>query len=151
MDKIKIIFLAANPESTTHLKLDEEIHAITEKIRLSEHRDYLEIISHWATRADDLLQALNLHKPQIVHFSSHGNRNGQILLVDNSGNARPVSTKALKALFTTLKDNIRLVVLNACDSRIQAEAIAEVIDFAIGMNAAIEDQAAIVFALLRSH
>jgi hypothetical protein len=146
MDKIKIVFLAANPENTTHLKLDEEIRAITEKIRMADYRDRLEIISLWAVRADDLIQALNQHKPHIVHFSSHGDRNGQILLVDRNGNAKPVSAEALKALFTTLKDNIRVVVLNACNSRILAEAITEVIDFAIGMNSEIEDQAAIVFS-----
>jgi hypothetical protein len=44
------------------------------------------------------------------------------------------------------KDNIRVVVLNACFSRPQAAAITEVIDCAIGMNSAIGDKAAIVFA-----
>jgi hypothetical protein len=39
-----------------------------------------------------------------------------------------------------------VVVLNACFSRPQAEAIVEVIDCAIGMNKAIGDEAAIVFA-----
>jgi hypothetical protein len=38
------------------------------------------------------------------------------------------------------------VVLNACFSRPQAEAIVDVIDCAIGMNRAIGDEAAIVFA-----
>jgi len=30
MDKIKVLFLAANPANTNRLKLDEEIRAITE-------------------------------------------------------------------------------------------------------------------------
>jgi hypothetical protein len=49
-------------------------------------------------------------------------------------------------LLTTLKDNIRIVVLNACYSRPQAEAIVETIDCAAGMKKAIGDDAAIVFA-----
>jgi hypothetical protein len=140
------VFLAANPAATNQLRLDEEIRAITEKIRVSEHRDMLELTSMWATRPDDLLQALNQHRPHIVHFSGHGSSTGEIILVDNSGNPKPVTTQALKALFTTLKDNIRVVVLNACYSQLQARAITEVIDCAIGMNAAIGDKAAIVFA-----
>ena len=58
----------------------------------------------------------------------------------------PSSKAALKQLFTTLKDNIRVVVLNACYSQPQAEAITEVIDCAVGMNQAIGDDAAITFA-----
>jgi hypothetical protein len=138
--------MAANPEGTSHLKLDEEIRAITGKIRASEHRDLLELVSVWAVRADDLLQFLNLHKPHIVHFSGHGSPTEEIFVLDSSGRAKPVSTAALKALFTSLKDNIRIVVLNACYSRAQAEAITEVIDFAIGMKAVISDTAAAIFA-----
>ncbi len=144
--KVVSVFLTANPVATSRLRLDEEIRAITEKIRLSEHRDAVELISMWATRPDDLLQALNQYHPHIVHFSGHGSPTGEIILVDNVGNHKPVTTRALKALFASLKDNIRIVVLNACYSELQAQAITEVVDCAIGMNAAIGDSAAIVFA-----
>lgn len=146
MNKIKTLFLAANPKQTNQLALDEEIREITQKIRMSEGRDLLDVISSWAVRPDDLLQYLNEYKPQIVHFSGHGSSNGELILVDNIGNAKPVSPEALKALFITLKDNIQIVILNACYSRIQGEAINEVIDYVVGMNKAIGDEAAIVFA-----
>jgi CHAT domain len=144
--KLRALFLAANPQSTIRLALDEEIRQITQKIRLSEGRDVLEVVSQWAVRPGDLLQYLNQYKPQIVHFSGHGTAGGEIVLVNSAGAAQPVSAGALKALFSTLKDNIRLVVLNACYSRPQGAAINESIDFVIGMNTSIGDQAAIVFA-----
>lgn len=146
MSKTKVLFLAANPLQNNILSLDEEIRAITEKIRLSDHRDSLDLISRWAVRPDDLLQILNELKPHIVHFSGHGTSGGEIYLADNSRNAHPVSASALQRLLSTLKDNIRLVVLNACYSKIQAEAITNVIDCAIGMNAPVRDDAAIIFA-----
>lgn len=146
MEIQKVLFLAANPKGTTPLHLDEEVRAITQKIRSAEYRDTLQLYSVWALRPDDLLQYLNEHHPQIVHFSGHGSQAGEILLADEHGDAKPVSAKALQALFTTLKDNIRLVVLNACYSKIQAQAIAEIIDCVIGMNTAIGDKAAIIFA-----
>lgn len=146
LNKIKILFVAANPTSTSRLQLDEEIRAITEKIRAAEHRDLLELVSIWAVRPDDLLQSLNQHKPQVVHFSSHGSKAGEIILLDNRGAARPVSVEALKALFTTLRDNVQVVFLNACYSQPQAKAITSVIDCAVGMNNKIMDGAAIVFA-----
>jgi len=146
MDRITILFLAANPASTGKLMLDEEIRVITEKIYASEYRDYLKVESYWAIRPDDLLQSFNRYKPHIVHFSGHGSQAGELILVDSNRSPKPVSTQALKALFTTLKDNIQVVILNACYSRLQAEAIIEVINCAIGMNEAIGDEAAIIFA-----
>jgi hypothetical protein len=65
---------------------------------------------------------------------------------DKTGTSKPVSTAAMRALFRTLKDNIRLVVLNACYSEAQAQAIVENIDCAVGMSTEIGDQAAIIFA-----
>jgi CHAT domain-containing protein len=144
MNKIKVLFLAANP--LKNLNLDVEVRSITEKIRASEHRDYLQLIPALAVRPDDLLQLLNEHKPHILHFSGHGNNSGEIILADNNGLPKAVSVRALKALMTTLKDNIQIVILNACYSKEQATAITEVINCAIGMNAAINDPAAIIFA-----
>lgn len=144
--KIKVLFFAANPMITARLQLDEEIRLIEEKIRLADHRDSLELFPKLAARPDDLLQELNRYKPQIVHFSAHGQPTGEITLVDQGGFPKFVSPQAIRALFTTLKDNIRVVMLNACYSYTQAAAITEVIDCAIGMNDAIGDRAAIVFA-----
>lgn len=144
--KIKVLFFASNPFDTNRLKLDEEIRSITMKIRATEYRDSLELLSSWATRADDLLQALNMHKPEIVHFSGHGNEKGEIVLTDDYGHSKPVSQEALLALFKTLRDNIRIVVINSCNSNIYAQTLTEVIDCTIGMQSSINDYSAILFA-----
>src|SRR5262245_29569300 len=170
MDKVKVLFLAANPAGTQPLQLDEEIRQITAKVRASEHRDSLELVSRWAVRPDDLLQALLEEKPHIVHFSGHGRSATEpglrgapdnlrrdlgvessppaaaLVLLDNQGHPKPVSQEALVHVFKTLKDNVRVVLLNACWTRPQAEAIARTIDYTIGMNRAVGDEAAIVFA-----
>jgi CHAT domain-containing protein len=145
MTSVKCLFLAANPAGMPRLSLDREIREITAKIRSSEYRDALQLVSEWVMRPDDLLQMLNVHKPQIVHFSGHGTAAGEIVLVDDNGIHKPVSIAAIRALFTTLKDNLRLVILNACYAETQARAITEVIDCAIGMDEAISDEAAITF------
>jgi hypothetical protein len=144
--KSKILFIASNPNDLTQLNLDEEIRSITMKIQAAEYHDVLDLISIWAVRPDDLLQQLNIHKPNVVHFSGHGSKVGELVLMDDQHQTKKVAPDALKALFSTLKDNIRLVVLNACYSKTQAEAISEVIDCVVGMNTSIGDQAAITFA-----
>jgi hypothetical protein len=146
METIRVLFVSANPVGTVPLKLDEEVREIEAKIRAAEHRDSLELITKWAARPDDLLQSLNEHKPHVVHFSGHGSSTEEIILLDRLGEPKPVSTDALVALFRVLKDNIRVVLLNACFSRAQAEAITGEIDCAIGMTRAIGDNAAIIFA-----
>lgn len=146
MEKIRILFVAANPIDTPSLKLDEEVREIEAKIRAAELRESLELITKWAVRPDDLLQSLNQHKPHVVHFSGHGSSTEEIILLDKLGKPKPVSKEALVSLFRNLKDNIRVVLLNACFSRPQAEAITGEIDCAIGMTRAIGDDAAIIFA-----
>src|SRR5215831_11474250 len=146
MEKIKILFVSANPAGAQQLKLDQEAREIEAKIRAADHRDSLELITKWAVRPDDLLQSLNQHRPHIVHFSGHGSPTEEIVLLDKLGESKPVSKEALVHLFRALKDNIRVVVLNACFSRPQAEAITGEIDCAIGMMRAIGDNAAITFA-----
>jgi len=146
MDKIKVLFLSANPVATPKLQLDEEIRQIGIKLRAAEYRDAFDFVPRFAARPDDLLQALLEHKPEIVHFSGHGSAAQQLIFVDDQGNEKPVTKEALVHLFRTLKDNIRLVLLNACSTRPQAEAIAETIDCTIGMRKPIGDEAAIVFA-----
>jgi len=146
VNNIKALFLTANPTGTSPLALAEEMREINEKVYASELREQLKLVSEWAVRPDDLLQALNRYRPQIVHFSGHGSNAGELLLMGSEGFPRPIHVQTLKAVFKTMKDNIRLVVLNACYSKIQAEAIRQEIECVIGMNNKISDEAAITFA-----
>jgi tetratricopeptide (TPR) repeat protein len=146
-DKVKVLFLAANPvDADTRLRIGEEIREIGEKISLGTLRDRLELVSEWAVRDSDLQVVLMRHKPDIVHFRGHGRRTSGIMLEDEDGNCKVVNKKALSDLFAILKDNVRVVVLNACYAKDQAQALTRTIDFTIGMNGGIEDRAAIVFA-----
>lgn len=144
--KIKILFLAANPNDTTRLRLDEEVRAIDQSLRLAQYRDVFTLEQAHAVRFSDLQGLLMRYQPHVVHFSGHGSRDGKIILEDESGQAQTVSARALSTMFSLLKDNIRCVVLNACYSEVQGKAIAESIDCVVGMSTAIGDQAAINFA-----
>ena len=63
------------------------------------------------------------------------------------GQPQPVSRSALVDVLRSCDEgNLRLVVLNACDTRPQAEALTEVVDCVVSMNRTITDRAAIKFA-----
>ena len=145
-ETITVLFLAANPLDQAELRLDEEVRSIGEMIRKAEHRDAVRLESRWAVRPLDVLQAINECRPGIVHFSGHGSNQDEIIFQDNSGNSKPVSKEAIVQTLAAASDDIQLVFFNACYSRGQAEAVVTHIPAAIGMNAAIGDNAARVFA-----
>jgi hypothetical protein len=144
---IGLLFVAANPQDSTRLRLDAEIREIDQALRLSEFRGRFDIEQHWAVRFRDLQSALLRHKPHIVHFSGHGTELSEIVLEDDQGHPYTVPPDVLARLFSLLKDNTRCVILNACYSEPQAEAIADHIDIVIGMRTAISDNGAISFAV----
>jgi hypothetical protein len=146
-NKIKVLFLAADPFRTgAPLRLDEEVRAIDQAIRRGTARDTLELVPHFATRTTDLQDALMRHAPQIVHFAGHGNAPGVIYLGDEQGRPHAVGKEALRGLFGILKDSVKVVVLNGCDTLSTVEALSEVVDYTIGMSRPISDESAIVFA-----
>lgn len=151
MRKVKILFFAADPFSAppygraARLKLDEDIRQIREKVRASEHRGVLEFDLRSAARPDDLIQALNEVQPDVVHFSGHGRSEGLVLMDPEGRHPHNVGSEALHQLFLACRGNIQVVVLNACSSLPQAEAIAGIVGCAIGLRGEISDAAAITF------
>ncbi|MGI5179577.1 CHAT domain-containing protein [Dactylosporangium sp. CA-152071] len=144
--KVRVLMLAANPGSTERLAIDEEARQVTERLRLAHDRDVFELITCWAVRPLDLLQYLNQHNPQIVHFSGHGNRAGEVYLSAGDGTDRRVSAARIGELFRTAGEQIRVVVLNACHSAAQAAEIGRHVDHVVGMNASVTDEVATIFA-----
>ncbi|WP_437314415.1 effector-associated domain EAD1-containing protein [Sorangium sp. So ce385] len=146
-DRIKILILASNPNSTTPLHLTREVRRIEDRLGVGKHRDAFELVTRWAVRRSDLQRLLLEEKPHVLHISSHGSTRAQLFLEDDEGNAAPVSKKALADLIGILKHRLRLVVLNACDTEPLAKALVQHVECAIGMRQAIGDDAAIAFAV----
>ena len=147
MTQTKVLFLTANPSDTAALHLDEEIRLISQRIRRGEYRKLFDIRSAPAIRAADLPYELMDQTPDIVHFSGHGTEEGELCFV-RDGDLQTVAIPAptLARVFRQFRDRIKCVVLNACFSSIQAEAIAESIPCVVGMTRAVPDATAIAFA-----
>lgn len=144
---VRILLLAANPSTTSELALSQEARAIHEKLTLAKHRDQVRLESRWAVRPTDLQLAILQTRPTIVQFSGHGaGAAGAVLHGDIPGIEHRVSGAALKQMFDTLKGDIRVVVLNACQTAEHAETISEAVDFVIGMDGEIDDESARCFS-----
>ncbi len=143
----KILILASNPKGTPALALFKEIRDIEVGLKLSEKRDQFDIETRGAVRPEDLRRAMLEVKPQIVHFCGHGTGSQGLVLEDDDGNEHLASTEALSDLFRIFCDRVECVLLNACYSEVQANAIFEHINYVIGMNREVRDDAAISFTV----
>jgi hypothetical protein len=143
--KKTILILSANPQDTGRLRLDEEVREIQEGLKRSKYREQFTIQQAWAVRLRDFRRALLEHEPQIVHFCGHGNVDG-IAIEDEQGNSSVISSEALAGLFR-LFTQVECVILNACYSESQANAINVHISYVVGMSQSITDKAGIEFAV----
>jgi GUN4-like/CHAT domain len=143
----RILILSANPIGTSNLRLNEEMREIKEGLKRSKQRDHYWLETAQAVRYRDIHRAILDYEPNIIHFSGHGAGEEGLVFEDEMGQTKVVNTEALAGLFELFADQVECVVLNACYSKLQAEAIAQHINYVIGMSQAIGDRAAIEFAI----
>jgi CHAT domain len=144
---IKVLFLASDPSDAVRLRIGQELRDIREKLQMSKQRDNFLLESREAVRPGDLTQAIFDFEPHIIHFSGHGTNQGDLCFEDVVGKIKTVKPDALAALFEMETERVQCVILNACYSKIQAEAISQHIPHVIGMSQGIGDRAAIAFSI----
>jgi hypothetical protein len=176
MKKHTILFLAANPFETAQLALDREARAIQNELERAGFRDRFELVTRWAVEPLDLLRELRKLKPTVIHFSGHGGqrvsgeqRSGRapaprrdivgdpdvvgseprygLFFQGAAGGAQFVSARAIEETFGAAGSSVKLVVLNACYSDVQADALLAHIDCVVGMSGSIRDESARSFAI----
>jgi CHAT domain/Effector-associated domain 11 len=160
-----ILFLSSNPINTDKLELEKEFAKLYTSLRESNNFPF-DIKPEWTVTPQELQSNMLEQRPRIVHFSGHGIGGGQagdraigeastpeqeagIYLQDANGKGQLVSGFALANLFKICLKRfpIDAVLLNACHSKSQAEAISQAgVPYVIGMNRAVKDSTAIVFS-----
>jgi len=145
-NKIRILFLSANPWTTSRILVAEEEREVFERLQEGPSRDKFELRSHAAIRPIDLQRLLMTYEPHIVHFSGHGSKQQKMILAGKPGRGKQVDRDGLVQMFALYKSHVRLVVLNACFTRPQALSLSEVIDYSIGAEQGIGDKEGVVFA-----
>ena len=147
MTKHTILFLAANPSRTDRRAFDQVAKAIHEELERGDCRDMFAFEARWAPEPLDLLRELRKLAPAVVHFSGRGDETGLIFHGRRDREDRLVSTEAFAQAFRAAGASVKLVILDACDSEAQAQALLAHVDCVIGMNGSIGDDAARAFAI----
>jgi hypothetical protein len=146
-----ILYLTASPTDPDlelpPLRTDFEMKKVKERLQLSRTRDRYRIEFCPAATWDELSQALVDNKPQVVHFSGHGDSDGNLLLEDSVGRVALTTPEGLASLFDLDGATIRCVIVNACYSERLARATSLYVDHVVGMRWEIGDEAAIEFSV----
>jgi hypothetical protein len=140
---LRVLFLAS--KAGIPLDLEGELREIEQVIAGGKLADRIHVVSRFDVTAEDLFQSLNAEAPDVLHFSGSLNA-GSILLHSADGGVRAVVESALVGLVRAINADLRLVVLNACDSLGCARALADITGCAIGVEHQITDSAAIAFS-----
>ena len=142
--KIKITNMSANPldGSSVPLRVDQKFRDIQEQIRMSKHREKFQLEIRPAAHPGNISQAILEVEPNIIHLSGHGYDSGELCFESMDGSTQPVDPEALAGLFEIAAEHVHAVVLNACYSVDQAEAITQHIPYVVSMNDAIGDKIA---------
>lgn len=98
-NRIKILFLAADPSDASRLRLQQECRDIEEKLQLAKYRERFLLRPRLSARVGDITQAIFDIEPQIVHFSGHGTSTGTLCFEDVLGQTKPVEPIALAGMF----------------------------------------------------
>jgi hypothetical protein len=146
---LTVLYLVANPDPNNHLRLDAEVRKVQEAIRGSVFRDNITIQYRPAADLTSLIDGLNDHRPQIVHFSGHSSKVGG--LVTDTGSVKKAAVSELpfellgKALAAT-DHPPEVVVLNSCESSAARKLVLRSANVVVSMRVPITDIAATAFA-----
>jgi len=142
--KVKILFLASSPRDQDYLNIySAEYEAIEGLLEREHFKDSLELKLKPEISPGKLVEVLANEKPQILHFAGHGVKEG---LAGSSGGRSVIIDKDLfSEIFDDLSPDIKLVVLNACDTAPLAKKIAEKVGCSIGMKGEVKDHISVAF------
>ena len=143
----KILILAAHPLDMSRLRLEAELRDIEEGLQRAKKTRSISLKASFGSTPPEIFTAKSwILSQRLSIFSGHGEGEGGLVFEDVTGKAKLVDAEALALLFEYFA-HVKCVVLNACYSEFQAKAIAQHIDYVIGMSQAIGDRAAIEFAV----
>ena len=141
---LRVLLMSPDPRDEARLRLGEERREMEDAILRTRFRGSLELHDVASCRVRDIASTLDRYDPNILHFSGHGD-NSELVFENDRGEAIAVNKVALANLLGS-QENLKLVILNACYSRDQAQPIADKVGYVVGMEGSILDEDSIAFS-----
>lgn len=145
-EKIRILVLSTNNWAGSRNVVDEEAREIFERLQEGPQRAKFQFHNHGILRPGDLQKLLLMYEPHIVHFSGRGSQLRRVLLGRAQERGKPVDIEGLAKVLALYSSHVRLVLLNSCFGKAQAQSVSEVINYSIGSGTAISEKVGVTFA-----
>ena len=146
---VRVLFVPANPSDQLKLNINKEYRSIEDQILRVNSPKMFDLRLQYDITIAELQRTILRYRPRIIHFSGHSSNIGELVFANELGEAETVSAEVLAELFRTLNGaglDIQCVLLNACYLEAQARAIAEHVDYVVGIKKNAEDNIGIPFA-----
>ena len=146
--KIKLLFLASRPENAGAMHLEWDLQALQRAFDTTRSNDRFLTRFLWAPTKADLIDSLNLFKPDIVHFSGHGGqasaeKEAGILLNTRAAQPAYLEEQNLLSLLRGLRaDRPKLLVLASCWGLGIARSATSFVSCAVGCPSTMSDAVA---------
>jgi hypothetical protein len=138
---MKILFIASNPEDANDLNLVREMTELQLQVQARDGSpDTVSLKFLPDIRFEKLPQVLFEEKPDILHISSHSDRD-DLHLANEYGEEIKVDASILRACIDE-QSPPKMIYLSSCNSQAIAEALKEFVPVAIGSTATIKNGAA---------
>lgn len=140
----KLLALLSNPDNEVKLRMDREIKEINGRISHKVSHDF-ECKQVPAINIDELPGLLIKEKPELLHFSGHGDKS-QLCFEDKVGKSKNISSEAIQTIFKEVGHYITCLLINACGSSKLAEKLSLYVPHVIGFPDKIEDELSEIFS-----
>lgn len=134
----KLLAILSNPDNEVKLRTDREIKKVNQVISPLAAHDF-ECIYKPALMIEELPGLIIKEKPDIIHFSGHGNKKA-LSFEDKDGNSDPLSAESLDIIFKETGRFITCLVINACNSSAISKRLKNYLPFIISFPGKIEDE-----------
>jgi hypothetical protein len=136
----------------TQVSANREEKEIAKSVKQGKHRDRFALATPvYSASLRDVIEC-NRHRPQIMHFTGHGEERKLLLIRDRDALAEMqlLQPEQIEALLANYDEPVRLVVFNTCRSLGLARHITEkrVAEMAIGVEGLLNDDQAVQFAAI---
>lgn len=153
-DRKRILFLCSLPKDANVLRFIEEIGEIEDRLLFGQNRNEFDFLPKLAIKPANIRQVMTgipgIPPPYIIHFSMHGDKMNGLVFADSNGMEAYQSSEYFELLFETITNDFGIkiegLVFNVCFSKVFAESLKRFVQFAIGTNNFVPDDASIAFS-----
>lgn len=143
--KVKILAITSNPDDSSNIRSDRIFRAIKKGIQKAEKSDHFEIEIEPAASLDSFSIAIEKYKPDILHLIGHGSKLSPFVFESPSGGREYSEAEIIANQIKQYANNIKGVIITACDSYILAKKISEKIYFSFGKDGNLNKDIAATF------